>query len=142
MALDIDEVYDKIYRYCYYRLHDRETAEDITQETLLRYFSSDVPRDKTETHKYLYTIARNLCIDEYRRIKAEPLTAEIADHDFLEDLDLKTALDSLCEEDRELIILRYYDDLSVGVLCQMYGISRFALYRRIKRILAQLKKLL
>ncbi len=35
MALDIEEQYEKIYRYCYYRLHDREQAEDITQEIFL-----------------------------------------------------------------------------------------------------------
>ena len=139
MALDIDEAYDKIYRYCYYRLHNRETAEDITQETFLRYYSSDVPRDKTGSYKYLYTVARNLCIDEYRRIKTEPLPEDIADHDFVEDVALKIALDSLCNDDRELIILRYYDDVPVGVLCKMYGISRFTMSRKLRKILSQLK---
>ena len=38
MALDIEEQYDKIYRYCYYRLRNREQAEDITQETSLIQF--------------------------------------------------------------------------------------------------------
>lgn len=33
----IKEQYDKIYRYCYFKLHNRELAEDITQETFLRY---------------------------------------------------------------------------------------------------------
>lgn len=142
MALDIDEAYDKIYRYCYYRLHNREIAEDITQETFLRYYSSDVPRDKTGSYKYLYTVARNLCIDEYRRIKTESLPEDIADHDFAEDVALKIALDSLCDEDRELIILRYYDDVPVGVLCKMYGISRFAMYRKINKILTTIRNLL
>ena len=142
MALDIDEAYDKIYRYCYYRLHNRETAEDITQETFLRYYSSDVPRDKTGSYKYLYTVARNLCIDEYRRIKTEPLPEDIADHDFVEDVALKIALDSLCDDDRELIILRYYNDVPVGVLCKMYGMSRFSLYRKINKILTALRTLL
>lgn len=41
MALDIEEQYEKIYRYCFYRLHSREQAEDITQETFLRWFASD-----------------------------------------------------------------------------------------------------
>lgn len=32
---NIEKQYDKIYRYCYFKLHNRHTAEDITQETFL-----------------------------------------------------------------------------------------------------------
>ena len=39
MAIDIEEQYYKIYRCC--RLRDRERAEDVTQETFLRWFASD-----------------------------------------------------------------------------------------------------
>ena len=49
---------------------------------------------------------------------------------------------SLCDDDRELIILRYYNDVPVGVLCKMYGMSRFALYRKINKILTALRTLL
>ncbi|MCM1362233.1 MAG: RNA polymerase subunit sigma-24, partial [Clostridiales bacterium] len=37
MSFDISDQYDKIYRYCYLRVKKREIAEDITQETFLRY---------------------------------------------------------------------------------------------------------
>ena len=37
MSLDINEQYDKIYRYCFLRVRHKETAEDLTQETFLRY---------------------------------------------------------------------------------------------------------
>ena len=33
---DLEEQYDKIYRYCYYRVKDAHLAEDLTQETFLR----------------------------------------------------------------------------------------------------------
>ena len=46
MALDIEEQYEKIYRYCFCRLHSREQAEDVTQETFLRWFASDTYRDR------------------------------------------------------------------------------------------------
>ena len=32
MSMDYEEQYDKIYRYCFFKLHDRECAEDVTQE--------------------------------------------------------------------------------------------------------------
>lgn len=63
----IKEQYDKIYRYCYFKLHNRDLAEDITQETFLRYLEK-YRFSSTETAlKYLYTIARHLCIDEFRK---------------------------------------------------------------------------
>lgn len=107
--MDIEELYDKIYRYCYYRLHNRELAEDITQETFLRWFASDTYRDRNQTLQYLYTIARNLCIDEARRIKPEPFneTLQVSnnDPDPLSTIALQTALRSLSEQDRELLLL-------------------------------------
>ena len=67
MAIDIEEQYEKIYRYCYYRLKNQEQAEDVTQETFLRWFASDTYRDKNQLLQYLYTVARHLCADERRR---------------------------------------------------------------------------
>jgi len=34
--MDLEEQYDKIYRYCYFKVRHCQTAEDITQETFLR----------------------------------------------------------------------------------------------------------
>ena len=39
---EIEEQYDKIYRYCYFKLQKREIAEDITQETFTRLFLQSV----------------------------------------------------------------------------------------------------
>lgn len=69
MALDINEQYDKIYRFCYLRVSNRETAEDLTQETFLRYLEHPQYHNIDKTLQLLYTIARNLCNDEFRRKK-------------------------------------------------------------------------
>ncbi|MDE5589874.1 MAG: RNA polymerase subunit sigma-24, partial [Acetatifactor sp.] len=53
--MDLDEQYDKIYRYCFFRLRQRETAEDITQETFLRFFESTTYRNTGQALRYLYT---------------------------------------------------------------------------------------
>lgn len=141
MALDIEEQYEKIYRYCYHRLHDREQAEDVTQETFLRWFASDTYRDTNQVLQYLYTIARNLCTDEYRRLAARPRHPDFPQYedDPLLSIALRTELDKLDVEDRELILLRYVNGVPVGVLCKLYGQSRFSLHRRMKRILQALK---
>lgn len=139
--MDIEELYDKIYRYCYYRLRSRELSEDITQETFLRWFASDTYRDRNQTLQYLYTIARNLCINEVRRIKPEPLieTLPISGDDPLTSITLRTALNRLSEQDRELVLLRYVNKEPIGFLCRQYNLSRFALYRRLQSILNKLR---
>ena len=38
--MDIEEQYDKIYRYCYFKMYDDQIAQDITQETFLRFWFS------------------------------------------------------------------------------------------------------
>ena len=136
MALDIEEQYDKIYRYCYYRLRNREQAEDITQETFLRWFSSDAYRDTGQVLQYLYTIARNLCINEGKRPAFVPLTEDIpaVGDDPLLSIALQTELNKLSEENRELVLLRYVNEVPAGVLCRLYNLSRFALYRRLQGI--------
>lgn len=63
MSIDINEQYDKIYRYCYFKVKSRCLAEDLTQETFLRYFAQTSYVHRGKRLAYLYTIARNLCID-------------------------------------------------------------------------------
>lgn len=138
--MDIDEQYDKIYRFCYLRLKHRETAEDITQETFLRYLEHPQYHSLDKTLQILYTIAENLCKDQFRK-KTE---LEISDTDpsdeniedsVLSELSLKQALNKLNDTDREIILLRYINDVPVNVIGKLYDMSRFAVNRRIKRIL-------
>ncbi len=134
--MDIEEQYDKIYRYCYFKLQQQSIAEDITQETFLRFLENKTYKMRGQELNYLYTIARNLCIDEYRRKKAESLPEEFVDQDveerLLTSISLKVALEQLSEEDRELILLRYVNEVPIAIICKMLGISRFAVYRKLK----------
>ena len=144
--MDLEEQYDKIYRYCYFKTHSRETAEDITQETFLKFLESKEYRDRGRALQYLYTIARNLCTDEYRRLKTCPLDEErqgsYSDEGMLLRSSLKAALDKLDEGDRELLLLRYVNELPVKVIAGMYGLSRFALRRRLAKAVKEAKKML
>ena len=67
--MDIEEQYDKIYRYCYFKLYDKQLAQDITQETFLKFFRQNLNLDSTKVLPYLYTIAKNLCVDSFRKKK-------------------------------------------------------------------------
>lgn len=144
MSMDLEAQYDKIYRYCYSRTHHRQLAEDITQEAFLRWLSSDSYREEGRALRYLYTTARNLCIDEYRRGRPEPLPDDLvapgSEDAHADRLDLNAALASLTEEERELILLRYVNGERVGVIAAVTGLSRFAVYRKTTAILARLRE--
>ena len=151
MSIDLEEQYDKIYHYCYFKVHQREAAEDITQETFLRFFESSSYINTGKAIQYLYTIARNLCVDEYRKhrkevleeVLEEVLDDEAVDIDATEhmitQISVRLALSQLNETDRELLLLRYVNEVPVSVICKLYGISRFAVYRKISQAVKNLK---
>ena len=143
--MDLEELYDKLYRYCYMKTRHPQTAEDLTQEAFLHFLlARDVSEIKKQT-AYLYTIARNLCIDFYRTKQALPLEqAEQAAAGDREEGDtvriaLEQALERLPEEDRDLIFLRYTNEVSAAETGKILGLSRFAVYRREKQILKKLR---
>ncbi len=135
MSMDIEKQYDRIYRYCYFKLKNREAAEDITQEAFLRYLERYRFASPETALKYLYTIAKNLCIDEYRKPTAVPLPEDIpepsGEDDRLTNLALYQALREMPSELQELLLLRYVNEVPVSVIAALCGISRFALRRRL-----------
>lgn len=146
MSMDEKSMYDKIYRYCYYRLGQAQTAEDITQEAFLRLWESRTYREQGKALQYLYATARHLCIDEYRRCKAQPLTRELEGQLEAEPglepelrLGLQQALETLEESERELLALRYGSEMPLGELAKMLGMSRFSARRRITAALEKLR---
>ena len=134
MAFDLEDQYDKLYSYCYFKLRHGETAEDITQEAFLRYWERYHPLPPNEAVKTLYTIARNLCADEHRRLDALPLDeglpAPLQEDSLLCRLSVRKALQGLTMEERELLLLRYVNQVPVGTIAKLLGISRFAVYRK------------
>ena len=138
MSFDIEEQYDKIYRYCYFKLHSKELAEDVTQETFFRYLKHYNCTTTASALKYLYTIARNLCVDEYRKPKPESLDEEITDDTMEEkliiNLTVRTVLSKLTPDEQELLLLRYVNEVPISTLGKLYGISRFAVYRKLSSV--------
>lgn len=155
-AKEIGEQYDKIYRYCYFKLQKREIAEDITQETFLRFLESKDYHNEGKALRYLYTIARNLCIDEYRKKKYQSFEGGLDEAEgmgnsprsgagssdmeerVISSMTVQAALSELEEEERELVLLRYVNEVPVSVICSMYRMSRFSCYRKLQRVLKTL----
>ena len=146
--MELGQAYDKIYQYAYFKLHNSHLAEDITQETFLRYLNSSERRGGYEM-RYLYTIAKNLCIDAFRKAKHETFAEERIDEPGEDPTDLmldclaaREALSKMDEADRELLLLRYVNEESVGTISKLFQCSRFAVYRQTKRAQDEFKRLM
>ena len=145
--MNLEDQYDRIYKYLYFRLHDKHAAEDLTQEAFLRFLGSRTYRDEDRQLQYLYTIARNLCSQYYRD---SVITYSLEENDslperegferkLLQQISLQNALDKLSPEEREMLFLRYVNDVPVPVISGLYKISRFAVYRKLKGILKKMR---
>lgn len=142
--MDLNEQYDKVYRYCYFKLKNQYLAEDVTQETFLRFLQSNRYEDIGRPLAYLYTIARNLCMDEFRKVQMEELKEEMVQSRFEDEVvereNLKQAMTELSREEQELLLLRYVNEVSFSDLSKLYGKSRFTLYRELSKITKKLEK--
>ena len=142
-AKEIRNQYDKIYRYCYFKLQKREIAEDITQETFLHFLESKDYHNEGKALQYLYTIARNLCIDEYRKktyqsfeggfdekksMGNSPRSGAVSsdmEERIITSMTVRAVLNDLEEEEREMVLLRY--DLNIS-LPEFYISGRLTVY--------------
>ncbi len=144
--MDIEEQYDKIYRYCYFKLYDKQLAQDITQEAFLRFYRQGLSFDNGRELPYLYTIAKNLCIDEFRKQAVdsiEELESEAASdpaEEWIDILVLRSIVSKLPNDEQELLFLRYVNELPITSICEITGLSRFAVYRRLSKALKWLKE--
>ncbi len=155
------EAYDKhsdaIFRHCYLRVYDRDLARDLTQETFMKAWNHySESEEKIENLKaLLYKIATNLIIDHSRRPGSKK-SASLEDmvemgiepgedrSDKLKDeLDAKDALkvlDHIKEEYREVVMLRYFSDLSLKQTAEALGINENLVSVRLNRALQDLRK--
>lgn len=144
--MDIEEQYDKIYRYCYFKLYDTQLAQDITQEAFLRFYRQGLTLDNGRKLPYLYTIAKNLCIDEFRKQPVDNIEEPANDTSFdpseewIDKFVLRAVVSQLPGDEQELLFLRYVNELPITSICEITGLSRFSVYRRLSKSLKWLKE--
>lgn len=148
---------DAIFRHCYLRVYDRELARDLTQETFMKAWKHyGESEEKIENLKsLLYKIATNLIIDHSRRpsskrtdsledmVEAGSEPGEDRSDKLKDELDAKDALKVLeyvKEEYREVVMLRYFSDLSLKQTAEALGINENLVSVRLNRALQDLRK--
>ena len=144
--------YERIYRYCYFNTRKRELALDICQETFVRAWQG-LPKFAMykggSLQAFLFRIARNLIIDNHRKKKEVSIEGyqNLESNDDSEDeIDkradqkkLKQAIDLLSEKDKQIIVLKYFEDLSGVEIAKILKMREGALRVRTHRIVKNLK---
>lgn len=150
-----DEWSDAIFRHCWFKIGDREKAKDLMQETFTKSWQYISQGTKVNNlRSFLYRVANNLIIDEYRKKKELSLDRLMVDgfepgFDELSSaehrMDAKFVLEvinKLDEKYSEVILMRYIDELSPKEIADATGESENNVSVRIHRGLKQLKEIL
>lgn len=150
-AKAFDELYSryatKIYTYCSRILLDPELADDVFQETFLRFYeSADSKREMTNLGAFLFKIARNLCINEKQRkhhsfLSFEELIYPVRDKGYekKERVDLlEMALEMLPKRYREVLVLKEFLGMTYKEISDVLGMTlpsvRIKIYRAKQKI--------
>jgi len=148
-------------------VRDTAQAEDVTQETFLRLVKgADAYERQAKFTTWLYTIARNLCVDASRRgkhRKVASLDAPLGDDDGASLLDLlpdgaagvdrqaqsrelglrlRQAIEALPDEQREIFLLREVADLQFNEIANVVGCPENTVKSRMRYALEKLREAL
>lgn len=152
-----------VYSYIYFIVHSRELAEDIFQETFVKAIMTIKQGRYTESGKFrawINRIAHNLIIDNYRQEKNEQTisndecevdlfnNAKLSDGNVEDDIikeqilaDVKKLINYLPDNQREVLVLRYYQDLSFKEIADITGVSINTALGRMRYAILNMRKL-
>lgn len=154
---------DKIYTSVLFLVKDKYLAEDIFQEVFIRVIDTLRSGRYTDEGKFLpwaMRIAHNLCVDHFRKVKRTPVIKTGDDRDIFEVLNftedgadvkmmkrqshdrVRDMLDRLPEDQREVIILRHYADMSFKEIASMTNCSINTALGRMRYGLINLRKMM
>lgn len=138
-------LYPDILRYCLFHTVNRGEAEDAAQETFLKAIRFG---DRTGAHwrqkALLYRIAHNVCIDMGRRRRADALPEDLSADDagFANaeaDADLALLVSGLEPEARELVLLRFQQELTLREIASVLQIPLRTAQSRLRSALKRIE---
>jgi RNA polymerase sigma-70 factor (ECF subfamily) len=154
---------DKIYTSIYLLVKDKYLSEDIFQDVFIRIIDTLKGGRYTDEGKFLpwaMRIAHNMCVDHFRKVKRTPTIKTSEDRDIFEVLNfsepgadhkmmngqshdrVRKMVDMLPEDQREVIILRHYADLSFKEIADLTQCSINTALGRMRYGLINLRKLM
>jgi RNA polymerase sigma factor (sigma-70 family) len=154
---------NKLYSSIYLLVKDKYLAEDLFQDTFIKIIDTLKMGKYTDEGKFLpwaMRIAHNLCVDHFRRVKRSPAIKTSDDRDIFDTLNfsepdaeekivrkesnntVKAMLELLPEDQREVIIMRHYADLSFKEIATLTNCSINTALGRMRYGLINLRKMM
>ena len=159
----IEKYQQRIFNFIFSKIHDRDLTEDIFQETffkVIRTLKNGVYNEEGKFLPWVMRIAHNLVIDHFRKSNRLPRyetnddfdifqfigNSEISAEDALIDeqivQDLQRLILELPEDQREVLLMRVYKDMSFKEIAENTGVSINTALGRMRYAVINLRKLI
>lgn len=159
----INRYKDKIFSSILFLVKDKYLAEDLFQDVFIKVIDTLRNNRYTEEGKFLpwaLRISHNLCVDYFRKVKRSPAIKTSDDRDIFEVINVvedspetkmmqsqshdrvRRMLELLPEEQREVIVLRHYADMSFKDIAQITNCSINTALGRMRYGLINLRKVM
>jgi RNA polymerase sigma-70 factor (ECF subfamily) len=153
----------KIFGFIYSKISDRDISNDIFQDTFIKVIRTLKSKSYNEEGKFLpwvMRIAHNLIIDHYRRNKKMPMfreTEEFSIFSIMSDdsltienkiirdqveIDLKKLIEELPADQKEVLVMRMYQDMSFKEISEITGVSINTALGRMRYALMNMRKVI
>lgn len=155
---------DRVYSYIYYMVKDRQLAEDIFQDAFVKVINTlklGKYNDEGKFLPWIMRISHNLIIDTFRKnAKMPTVEPRDEDHDIfaslhvfdqnVEDMlvndqilkDVRKLIDYLPEEQKEVVLMRHYSDMSFKEISEATNVSINTALGRMRYALINLRKMI
>lgn len=152
LMTNYNELVDQIFRFVYLKTNNKEIAEDLTSECFLSTVKYLKANEVRHIRAFLFKTARNKIIDYYRQKgrviysdEAVLANEEISGKDDLVNKQdarmIIGKLNLLGDDDREVLTMRYLEDLDIKEIAAAIGKNQMAVRVQIFRALRKLNKL-
>ena len=153
----------KIYSFIYSKIADRDISDDIFQDTFIKVIKTLKSNSYNEEGKFLpwvMRIAHNLIIDHFRRNKKMPMYRETEEFSIFSlmtdksltienqmisdqvESDLRKIIEELPEDQKEVLVMRMYQDLSFKEISELTGVSINTALGRMRYAILNLRKII
>lgn len=148
-----EEYIRPIYNFIYYKTHHKQTAEDLTSQTFIKAYASisSFEQSRGPFSAWLYQIARNTVIDHYRVSKPSLNIDDVWDlsngEDVERDVDVKLKVEKIkkylknfTSEQRDVIIMRIWQEMSYAEIADVLGKSEASCKMTFSRAIKKLRE--
>lgn len=159
----LDRYKSKVYTSIYVRVKDQYLAEDLFQDTFIKVintFKSGRYNDEGKFLPWVMRIAYNVVIDHFRKEKRAPVIVNSDGYDIFEilvfsednaenimvkkqiDIDLKKIIQLLPDDQKEVLIMRHFCDMSFKDIADITDVSINTALGRMRYALANLRRMI